>query len=340
MFIRRKNNRSGSVSVVVITKQSGKYKEIKTIGVSTDSAEIDVLYQKGKEWIRQESALPDMFDNYEHEKSELEVTERFFNNIESVLLNGTQLILSRVFGLTGFDRIDDELLKHLVIARICQPQSKVATVDYLKSYFDEDVELHRIYRYLDVLQSTQKDKVQEISVEHTRKILGGKIGLVFYDVTTLYFETDYADELRKTGFSKDGKHSQPQIVLGLLVSAGGYPLTYSIHEGNKYEGHTMLPVIEDFVKKFNLQDFVVVADSGLMNSENVELLEKNGYKYIIGARIKNENEDIKRWILSLIKQDGKFYEMNRTTACRLIVGPIRKSSKERQIQSRKGHKTT
>jgi transposase len=136
-------------------------------------------------------------------------------------------------------------------------------------------------------------------VEHTRRILDGKIGLVFYDVTTLYFETDSDDELRKRGYSKDGKHAQPQIVLGLLVSAGGYPLAYSIHEGNKYEGHTMLPVVEDFVKKFDLKDFVVVADSGLMNNENIALLEEKNYKYIIGARIKNKSKAIKTWILSL-----------------------------------------
>jgi transposase len=103
---------------------------------------------------------------------------------------------------------------------------------------------------------------------------------VFYDVTTLYFEADFADELRKRGFSKDGKHAQPQVVLGLLVSKGGYPLSYSIHEGNKYEGHTMLSVVEDFVKKFDLKDFIVVADSGLMNNDNIELVEVNFWKSI------------------------------------------------------------
>ena len=171
--------------------------------------------------------------------------------------------------------------------------SKSATVEYLKSHFDEDVELHRIYRYLDKLYNTQQELVQQISVEHTRKILGGNIGLMFYYVTTLYFETDNIDELRVFGFSKDGKHSHPQIVLGLLVSSGGYPLSYSIFNGSQYEGRTMLPVLEDFVRRFNLEDFVIVADSGLMNKKNILLLESGGYKYIIGARIKSEGEAIK-----------------------------------------------
>lgn len=108
--------------------------------------------------------------------------------------------------------------------------SKVATVEYLKSYFDEDIRLHNIYRYMDSLYDSQREKVQQISVAHTLKVLGGRIGLVFYDVTTLYFEArpKPEDELRQTGFSKDGKTAESQIVLGLLVSEDGYPLSYSI----------------------------------------------------------------------------------------------------------------
>jgi transposase len=150
---------------------------------------------------------------------------------------------------------------------------------------------------LDKLYNTQQEFLQHISVEHTRKILGGHIGLVFYDVTTLYFESDDSDELRSTGFSKDGKHSQPQVVLGLLVSAGGYPLSYSLFNGSQYEGYTMIPIVEDFVRRFELEDFVIVADSGLMNKRNIELLDSGGYRYIIGARIKNESEEIKAWIM-------------------------------------------
>ena len=225
-----------------------------------------------------------------------------------------------------------------VVARICQPSSKSATVDYLKSHFDEDIDLNKIYRYLDILQSTQQSKVQQISVAHTLKILKGNIGLVFYDVTTLYFETDYGDELRKTGFSKDGKHSQPQIVLGLLVSTGGYPLAYSIHEGNKYEGHTMLPIIEDFVKQFDLKDFVIVADSGLMNKDNIVELEAKSYKYILGARIKNENQEVKQWLFSLEKKDGVFYELGKLPKTRLIIGYSEKRAKKDRYNREKGIK--
>ena len=286
MFVRKKHTRSGTVSVVIVDKQRQSYREVRIIGTSTDDAELADFVQQGQDWIRGHKALPDMFEQNAREKEEEATIEYFFKHIENVLLNGPQLILNRVYSLIGFNRINDTILKDLVVARICHPRSKSATVDYLKSYFDEDVDLKKIYRYMDVLQSSQQNNVQSISVAHTRGILGGKIELVFYDVTTLYFETDNGDELRKTGFSKDGKHNQPQIVLGLLVSDGGYPLAYSIHEGNKYEGHTMLPAVEDFVKKFDLKEFVIVADSGLMNKDNIAELESKKYKYILGARIK------------------------------------------------------
>ena len=338
MFVRKKNNRSGTVSVVIVSKQSGVYKEIHTVGVSSEVSEVSALVEQGKEWIRRQNTSLDMFDQYEREQSERESVEYVFNNIENILLNGAQLILNRVYCMIGFDKINDTLLKDLAVSRICQPGSKAATVDYLKSYFDEDVYLDKIYRYLDILQSTQQASVQQISVEHTRKLLGGKIGLVFYDVTTLYFETDYSDELRKPGFSKDGKHSQPQIVLGLLVSAGGYPLAYSIHEGNKYEGHTMLPAIEDFVKKFDLKDFVIVADSGLMNKDNIAELEAKNYKYILGAKIKSESKAIKSWIFALQKQDGAFYECKKTEQSRLIVGYSDNRAKKDRYNREKGIK--
>jgi transposase len=162
---------------------------------------------------------------------------------------------------------------------------------------------------------------------------------LFYDVTTLYFETEQNDELRENGFSQDGKHSQPQIVLGLLVSKDGYPLSYSIFNGSQYEGRTMIPIVEDFVQRFNMEDFVVVADSGLMNKSNISLLESGGYKYIIGARIKNETHQVKQWILSLEKPDGEFNERKKRRHP-IDYRLFRKQGEEGQAQQGKRHKTT
>ena len=159
---------------------------------------------------------------------------------------------------------------------------------------------------------------------------------LFYDVTTLYFEADYEDELRKTGFSKEGRHSNPQIILGLLVSLGGYPLAYCIHEGNKYEGHTMLPTINEFVSKYGLENFVVVADSGLMNNANIAELEAHGYKYIIGAKIKNESQEVKNWILEQPKRDCQMVEYDKGGGRRLLVGYTDDRAKKDAYNREKG----
>ncbi|HNS30930.1 MAG TPA: IS1634 family transposase, partial [Tenuifilaceae bacterium] len=103
-------------------------------------------------------------------------------------------------------------------------------------------------------------------------------------MTTVYFEIDEEDELRKTGFSKEGKRQHPQIVLGLLVSKHGYPLTYDVYEGNKFEGHTMLPVIDRFRKEYDIRRLTVVADSGLLSSTNIGELQRKGCKFIIGVK--------------------------------------------------------
>lgn len=271
--------------------------ELATIGIARTQEEIDSLIMKGRKWIdaEQERRHPrlDLFGE-ERKKCDAELlnAEQMLSCITNISINGADLILDRVFDNVGFNRIDDEVFRQLVKARLSYPASKSATVEYLKNHFDEDVSLSKIYRHLDKLSDNQHKTVQDISVLHTKKILGGHIGVLFYDVTTLYFEADYEDELRKTGFSKEGRHQNPQILLGLLVSIGGYPLAYCIHEGNKYEGHTMLPVVTEFVWKYELEDFIVVADSGLMNNDNIADLEANGYKYIIGAKIRNESRKI------------------------------------------------
>jgi transposase len=337
MFVRKKKNPSGIISIQIINKSKGRYQVIKTIGSSSDTSTIESLYIQGKKWISSYLGEQDIFEMHDKAIEEKQVTEYLLSNIENILLNGTLLILNNVFKLTGFDLIEDKIFRQLVIARLSQPMSKAATVEYLKSHFDEDAQLYRIYRYLDKLYNTQQEKIQQISIEHTIRILGGKIGLLFYDVTTLYFEADYGDELRETGFSKDGKHSQPQIVLGLLVSKEGYPLSYSVFNGSQYEGYTMLPVVEDFIQRFHLEDFIVVADSGLMNQRNIDLLESGNYKYIIGARIKNESNEIKTWALSLIKKDGAFYETLKDRA-RLIVGYSDSRARKDRYNREKGVK--
>jgi transposase len=121
------------------------------------------------------------------------------------------------------------------------------------------------------------------------------------------------------GFSKDGKHQQPQIVLGLLVSQNGYPLDYDVFAGDKYEGDTLIPVIEYFEQKHKPEQLIVVADAGLLSTKNIEGLITKQYQYILGARIKNESEDIKKQILETKLKDNQSREITRFDNTRLII---------------------
>lgn len=290
MFVRKKRNRSGTTSVSVVFKNSGSFKEVHHLGSSADPDKIRRMYNKGREWIAKYGGQQqiDFDEKWRKERANAEANALAIADFQSVLshverttLDAPQVILGRVYDRIGFNAIGDEILRHLAIARVCQ----------------------------------------QISVAHTMDVLGGRIGLVFYDVTTLYFESapDPSDELRQDGFSKDGKTTESQIVLGLLVSEDGYPLSYSVFNGKQYEGYTMIPVIDDFVQRFGLKDFIVVADSGLMNEANVRLLESARYKYILGARIRSESMEIRDWILGVDWKDGRCEDHKKRAGQRLIV---------------------
>jgi len=126
--------------------------------------------------------------------------------------------------------------------------------------------------------------VERITYNHTRKVLK-TISVVFYDMTTLYFEAEDEDDLRKIGFSKDGKFQKPQIMLGLLVGEGGFPIGYDIFKGNTSEGKTLMPVLQAIQKKYQFGKPIVVADAALLSKDNLETLAEKNYTFIIGGRI-------------------------------------------------------
>jgi transposase len=300
MFVRKKPNKSGLISVQVINKDSGRYKVVKTIGSSFISSEVDQLVLQAKRFIQSATGIQE-FDFNDYQKIYSQVLE----SICSYKLVGIEYVLGRIFDDIGFSDIREPLFRDLVLYRLVYPKSKLKTTEYLYRYEQKSYSEDDIYRYMDKLHSSQKELIQHISYQHTLKILNGEIHAVFYDVTTIYFEVDKEDDLRKTGFSKEGKHQHPQIVLGLLVSKDAYPLAYDIFEGNKYEGDTFIPILETFKNKYKFEKLTVVADAGLLSNNNVQQLVLKGYDFIIGARIKNEKQNIKEQILRLDLKNGE-----------------------------------
>lgn len=331
MFIRQKKNKSGVISIQVIDKSSGRHKVLKTIGSSSDNLKITELITEAEIWIKKHCGL------LEIDFSQRDVLlDQLLGSIQQIKIVGIDLLLGKLFTDIGFSVVQDELFKKLVLSRLCYPVSKLKTIDYLRRYENFETNETAIYRYLDKLNASQKNIVQNISYEHTLKVLNNTLQLVFYDVTTLYFEAEQEDDLRKTGFSKDGKHQQPQIVLGLLVSTGGYPLAYEIYNGKKYEGDTMLPVLNLFKRKYKLQNLVVVADAGLLSSKNIESLQKNDYQYILGARIKNESKAITTQIQALQLENGASATLQKDNNTKLIISYSLARSKKDNANREKG----
>jgi len=333
MFVRKKKNKSGVISVQVIDKSHSKYKVLKTIGCSSDILEIEQLFQEGNNWIK--SHIGQFEFDFTNERQQ---TSQFLDNIDQISVSGSDLLLGKLFDDIGFNRIEDDLFNILVISRLCYPVSKLKTTEYLWRYHSLDIDVHELYRYLDKLHKTQKEKVQQISYEHTLQVLSGEISILFYDVTTLYFEIEREDELRKTGFSKEGRHQNPQIVLGLLVSVDGYPLAYEIFDGKKFDGHTMLPVIEAFKTKYEIRKIVIVADAGLLSTENIEQLQVKGYEYILGARIKSEKQSTKQQILSLGLKNGESSIIQKDENTRLIISYSDSRARKDKLNREKGLK--
>jgi transposase len=325
MFLRKLKNRSGSISVQIISKSGRKYKVIKTIGCGRTEQDVQKLEYLGKQEMERLSLQPKLF---------VSETDTIIDSIFDALSNssirvvGPELIFGRIYDKIGFNEINEILFRHLVISRLAFPLSKLKTIEYLYRYQGIRLNKDTVYRFLDKLNNQLKEKVEQITFNHTKQILGGNISIVFYDMTTLYFEASDEDDLRKTGFSKDGKHSNPQIFLGLLVGLGGYAIGYDIFEGNTYEGHTLIPFLEKISSKFNLQKPIVVADSGLLSKDNIKALQEQGYEYILGARIKNETKQIKEKILKNKLKDGQIKRIKKDENSQLIISYSEKRAKK------------
>lgn len=194
----------------------------------------------------------------------------------------------------GFDEATDgdEVFWNLVLARLVQPGSKLDSVETLAEIGLQSVSYPTINRRLPVFATTDfRDRLTRACAAHAG--IGGGV-LVLYDVTTLYFETDEADDFRKSGFSKE-RRLEPQIIVGLLSNAAGFPLSVGAFEGNMAETRTMLPMIHTFQESFNVDDITVVADAGMFSSGNKKAIVDAGLHYILGTKIRDIPYPVAQW---------------------------------------------
>ncbi len=335
MFIRKNKNRSGSISIQIAHKKGRSNKVIKTIGVATTKREEELLMMLAETELEKLRGMQTLFVDHDDL-----VVENFVNGIanDHLQIVGSEMILGKIYDKIGFPTGGScRYFRNLVLCRLVYPGSKLKTVDYFRQHLNTDVSVYSIYRFLDELSSTIKPSIEQTTFQYTRKILDGKIAVVFYDMTTLYFVSSQEDDYRIPGFNKDGKHQQPQIMIGLLVAEYGYPIGYEIFEGNTCETKTLIPVLESFQQKFKIGKPIIVADAALLSKKNIDALCSNKYEYILGGRIKNESNEVKTKIAALKIEQGKPAEL-KTSKGRLIVSYSDKRAHNDKKNRQKGLK--
>jgi hypothetical protein len=321
--------------VQVIDKSNG-YRVVKTIGSARDPEDLSRLVELARLFIARHSRQYSLFPADERDNAAVLDFVQTLGNA-SIRTVGPEMIFGRLFDEIGFDVIPEPLLRDVVIARLVYPTSKLKTVDYLYRYRGKTISAQSIYRFLDRLNEHYSRQAQEVAYRHSRRTLR-RIQVVFYDMTSLYFEAEDEDDLRRIGFSKDGKFQNPQILLGLLVGEQGYPIGYDIFEGNTFEGKTLWPMLKGIQQRYGFGKPVVVADAAMLSRENLDALDGEQYPFIVAARLRNEaqavQEEILRRCAGLL--NGQCVEAPHEKGRRLIVAYSDKRARKDAHNRRRG----
>lgn len=303
--IRQIKYASNSVSIQVYKIENRKRIIVRHIGTAHNEQEKSELVSLANDFIKKISKQLYLFEN--NQSNNIFYT----NQTEFLGIQYTFLyeLISKLIITIGLDKISNNLLLDLVIMRMAEPASKLRSIELLDEYFGIK---HRRQSYYQSAPQwlTLKTKVEAIVLRFVRKQYAFNFDLLFYDVTTLYFETFEEDDLRKNGFSKDNKSQQPQILVALMVTREGFPVAYEVFTGNTFEGHTIIPVIKKFISKNKVKEFTVVADAAMISADNIEALKENKINYIVGARLGNlSNELISQIDKTVAREDGKSFRI-------------------------------
>lgn len=298
-FIRRVRTKSRATAVQIAEYAQGRQRIIEHVGSAHTDAELGVLLERARRLLEDPAQETlDLGVAPEPAVARIPPTRRqgdllaapappaegrdgpgrVQSTASAVLYDALALAYSQL----GFDELDDAVFRDLVIARIVEPTSKRDAARVLTDLGAHPASYATVKRHLrTVLEDDYPATIASKCFEHAST--RGDVSLVLYDVTTLYFEAEKEDHLRKVGFSKE-RRVDPQIVVGLLVDRRGFPLEIGCFEGNKAETKTILPIIRQFQARHNLADMVVVADAGMLSADNLGELDEADLRFIVGSR--------------------------------------------------------
>ena len=305
MRIRIVPTSSGKHAIQVVSKRYAKVTVHKHIGTFSNLEEKSKLIIKAEKFIKERTGQSDFLT--------LVTSYRPF---DMAITQSRPLfvyeLLSGIYDKLGLNNYPDELVKDLVVARVYQPASKLETSDILSELFGKEYAIKTVYRHLKKgVEKGIKESFQKSLIQFAKESLGDSLKLVFYDVTTLYFESVVKTELKEFGFSKDHKSQETQVVVGLVVNSLGFPLYFDVFSGKTFEGNTFVPLVKSIQKLVGQEELIVVADAAMISADNIQKLESEHIGFIVGARLSNLPAGTIDLIFSqLKKQDG---EMITTT---------------------------
>ena len=281
--IRTVKTSSGATAVQIVRYEKNKTIIVSHIGSAHTKDALTVLKDEAAKQIEKNSMQKSLFPKEKQKTSPILVV----NKSEYLGVRHTFIydILVQIFRLFDFHKLKNKILLDLVSMRIIQPVSKLESLDYLSEMFGIKYKKSSLYQAITLFPNL-KQAVEQYTVSFAREHYHFDFSIVFYDVTTLYFETFKDDEenFRKQGFSKDNKANQPQIIIGLIVTKEGFPVSYEVFAGNTFEGKTFIPTIVKFKKEYDVKNLTVVADAAMISFPNVQSLIADNLSYIVGAR--------------------------------------------------------
>ena len=332
--IRTTKTSSGKTAIQIINYVNRKVNMVKHIGSADKEDELAILREKAEIWISDKIDKEGLFKKEDH----------FHKHYQYLgfLYSYAYEFIEKIYFKFNFNNHLNGLFKDLAIARILEPRSKRDSLDFLNAFLNKQHSENILHKSIAMYDDKTKDSIEKEIVEIAKRDFGFDFSFVLYDVTTLYFESFKSDEFKKPGFSKDGKHNQPQIVIGLIVTKEGFPISYQIFKGNTFEGGTFLPILLEFKKKYGIKSLTVVADSAMLSKQNLDKLVESGLNYIIASRLANLKEVLINKIDKEIKrEDGEDIRLDN-----LIVDYSRKrylkdkNEFEKQIEKAKKHLDT
>lgn len=297
VFVRKVPGRSGSTKVQLAERRGGRDVVIEHVGTARTDAELAVLMSQARRRLHEGQGVLELDGLDEDEAAGTPQRPALITSKRSALL---WQVLNDAYARLGFDVLDDEAFAQLVLARIVEPTSKADSIRVLGEIGVPAVSLRTMFRSLQRAQSRDY-RAQIAKACFTHAVTSGDISLLLYDVTTLYFEAEREDDgtdgLRKVGYSKE-RRVDPQVVVGLLVDRGGFPLEIGCYQGNKAETFTIIPIVKQFQARHGIADMVVVADAGMLSSSNLGDLDEAGLRFIVGSRLTKAPKDLEshfRW---------------------------------------------